>query len=435
MCGKEVKVKTVVYASGLLILGMLLSACQPASPSDSATSPAIPTVPPAISAPTLGVPTAAPVEETAPAAAPTQPAPAFPDPARFVWQPVVSGLERPLTLVASQDGTGRLFVVEQTGKIHIIQNDSLRPQPFLDLSATVSQLNSNQSEQGLLGLAFPPDFESSQVFYVNYTNRDGNTIIARYRVSADVNAAEPSSEEVLLQVEQPRANHNGGGMNFGPDGYLYIILGDGGGAGDPGNHAQNPETLLGSLLRIDVSPAEGYTIPADNPFVQGGGKPEVWAYGLRNAWRFSFDRLTGDLYLADVGQDAWEEINFLPAGSPGGFNFGWNYFEGTHPYQGTPPEDAVFIDPVHEYDHSLGQSITGGAVYRGQALPEFNGIYLFGDFISGRIWGMLPNEDYCRAVEELFQTGHYISTFGEDENGELYYSNYQQGTVYRLERR
>ncbi|MDX9863840.1 MAG: PQQ-dependent sugar dehydrogenase [Anaerolineaceae bacterium] len=356
----------------------------------------------------------------------------FPNLADFSWQPVVNGLDRPLDIVSSKDGTGRLFVVEQTGKIQIVQQNELLPRPFLDLSDAISQLNSNQSEQGLLGLAFPPDFHSSQVFYVNYTNRSGASVISRFRASPDSDIAERSSEEMLLQIEQPYSNHNGGKLQFGPDGYLYIGLGDGGGRGDPDNNGQNPNTLLGTILRIDVSDSTGYTIPEDNPFIQNGGQPEIWAWGLRNPWKFSFDSLTGDLYIADVGQDAWEEINYLPAGSPGGVNFGWNFLEGSHSYRGTPPENGTFVDPVYEYDHAQGKSVTGGYVYRGQALPAFYGMYIFGDFISGRIWGMLP---CCGEAEEIFQTGAYISTFGEDENGELYFGDYQQGVIYRLERK
>lgn len=423
--------------STLLISGfVLLSACQPISPNTHALVPATAATlsPKTISEAT---PKSIPALDTptAPDSAGVADAVAFPDPADFVWQPIASGLERPLDIVSPKDGTGRLFIVEQTGKIFILQQDILLPQPFLDLSETVSRLTSDESEQGLLGLAFPRDYATSQGFYINYTNRSGSSVIARYRVSDEMNAANPDSEDILLQIEQPSANHNGGGMQFGPDGFLYISVGDGGGTGDPGSNGQNPDNLLGTLLRIDVSAPQRYTIPADNPYLEGDGQPEVWAYGLRNPWRFSFDRLTGDLYIADVGQDAWEEINFLPAGSPGGFNFGWNFKEGSSPYRGTPPQDAIFIDPVHEYDHSLGKLITGGYVYRGQALPEFYGIYIFGDFISGRVWGMLPNEDYCRAVEELFQTGSYISTFGEDENGDLYFSDYLQGVIYRLERK
>jgi glucose/arabinose dehydrogenase len=419
-----------------ILLLLLLSACQPALVDRPIPSEVVPATSPTTAAEPVIVEPAPTATIVAPAeASGPMDAAVFPDPADFVWRPVVSGLERPLEIVPARDGTERLFLVEQTGKIYILLQDQLLPQPFLDLSERVSILRGNASEQGLLGLAFPPDFASSHVFYVNYTDQRGTSLTARYRVSADGNIADPTSEEVLLQIEQPAANHNGGGLQFGPDGYLYLSMGDGGDGGDPGNHGQNPNTLLGTLIRIDVSAPGVYTIPADNPFVQGGGAPEVWAYGLRNAWRFSFDRLTGDLYIADVGQSAWEEINYLPAGSSDGFNFGWNYLEGTYPYRGTPPENAILIDPVYEYDHSQGKSVTGGYVYRGQALPEWYGVYIFGDFISGRIWGMLPNEDYCRAVEELYQSGAYISSFGEDENGEIYFSDYRQGTIYRLERK
>ncbi|OGO62272.1 MAG: hypothetical protein A2030_03950 [Chloroflexi bacterium RBG_19FT_COMBO_50_10] len=229
----------------------------------------------------------------------------------------------------------------------------------------------------------------------------------------------------LLQIEQPFQNHNGGELQFGPDGYLYIGMGDGGSAGDPLGNGQSVETLLGKILRIDVDSSEPYAIPPGNPFAEGGGLWEIWHYGLRNPWRFSFDRLNGDLYIGDVGQDSWEEISYLPAGNPGGENLGWSFYEGSHPYRGSPPLDAVFVMPVAEYGHDLGNSITGGYVYRGRELPSWQGVYIYGDFSSGRVWGLLhlPDGGWQNAI--MYDTNANISSFGLDENGELYLVDYK----------
>jgi len=260
---------------------------------------------------------------------------------------------------------------------------------------------------------------------------NGNTVIARYQVSTDPNRADPKSEKVLLQVPQPYVNHNGGGLAFGPDGYLYIGLGDGGSQGDPHGNGQSLQTFLGKILRINVDADNGYTIPADNPLVGGGGKPEIWAYGLRNPWRFSFDRQPGDLYIADVGQDKWEEIDFLPAGIPGGSNFGWNLREGAHDYSGAPTAELALVDPAWEYDHSQGCAVIGGYVYRGQEYPEWQGIYLFGDNCSGSVWGLLRLDGKWQA-KLLFNTGLRIGSFGQDQTGELYLLDLQQGRVLKL---
>ncbi len=248
---------------------------------------------------------------------------------------------------------------------------------------------------------------------MNYTDKDGDTVIARFQATADPNLADPNSEVILLQVGQPFGNHNGGTMAFGSEGYLYIGLGDGGSAGDPFGNGQKLDTLLGKILRIDVDSAEPYAIPADNPFGN-----EIWAYGLRNPWRMSFDSLTGDLYIGDVGQGEWEEIDFISAGSAGGLNFGWDYFEGTHPYDGTPPQDAQLVPPVAEYDHGQGCSVTGGYVYRG-AMPEWNGIYLYGDYCSGNVWGLIRSGEGWQD-QVLFDAEGRITSFGQDESGEVY---------------
>jgi glucose/arabinose dehydrogenase len=238
-----------------------------------------------------------------------------------------------------------------------------------------------------------------------------------------------------LNVNQPYANHNGGGLAFGPDGYLYIGLGDGGSGGDPLGNGQNLQTMLGKLLRIDVDHVERYAIPTDNPFGESGGLPEIWAYGLRNPWRFSFDWLTGDLYIGDVGQDLWEEVDFVPAGKPGGMNFGWSNYEGNHPYKDQPSGSATFTWPVAEYSHSEGCSVTGGYVYRGSSLPEWQGVYFYGDYCSAKVWGLIQTSQDNWQSKILFSTSAKITTFGVDEAGEIYLADYQSGALLRLTRR
>ena len=354
----------------------------------------------------------------------------LPDPRQFSWTPLVSGLQRPLDLTSAGDDSGRLFVVEQPGVIRILQADQLLPDPFLDIRERVG---SEGNEQGLLGIAFHPQYAQNGFFYLNYTDQRGDTVIARYTVSSsDPNQADPGSELVLLQVDQPYPNHNGGQVAFGPDGFLYIGLGDGGSANDPHGNGQSLQTLLGKILRIDVNNGERYGIPADNPFAARGGLPEIWMYGLRNPWRFSFDRATGDLYIADVGQNAWEEINFWPAGMPGGANFGWDYREGAHSFEGTPPSDLELVDPVAEYQHPLGCSVTGGFVYRGQAVPAMQGVYLYADYCSGIVWGLLRQDGGSWQNEVLFETGANVSSFGLDADGEIYLINQSEGSISRL---
>jgi glucose/arabinose dehydrogenase len=344
----------------------------------------------------------------------------LPDPSGYSWQEVVNGLNQPEGLMNAGDGSGRLFIVEQAGLIRILKDGAVLPTPFLDLTQKVDCCG----ERGLLGLVFHPKYSENGFFYVDYTEKTGNhlyTVIARYSVSArDPNQADPNSELRMLHIEQPFQNHKGGQLQFGPDGYLYIGMGDGGSQGDPDGNGQSLETLLGKILRIDVDHNEPYAVPSDNPYVNGGGLVEIWAYGLRNPWRFSFDRLNGDLYVGDVGQDAWEEIDYLTAGNPGGQNFGWNYYEGTHPYRGSPPAGMKFVMPVAEYSHDLGNSVIGGYVYRGVNLPAWQGVYLYGDYGSGRVWGLLHLIDGSWLNSIMFETGRQISSFGVDENGEIY---------------
>lgn len=352
----------------------------------------------------------------------------IPDPAAYSWQLAAEGLARPVGVVNAGDGSGRLFIIEQEGKIRMLQDGYLAAEPFLDISGQVTR---EGNEQGLLGLAFHPEYAQNGYFYVNYTDLNGHTVISRLRVSADANLADPSTELRLLQVNQPYANHNGGGMAFGPDGYLYLGLGDGGLAGDPQGNGQNTNSMLGKLLRIDVDGSDPYVVPSDNPFAAGGGAPEVWAMGLRNPWRFSFDPQSGDLYIGDVGQGEWEEIDYLHAGSPGGANFGWDYYEAYSEYEGTAPADVSFVEPVAAYPHSVGCSVTGGEVYRGASLPELQGVYLYGDYCSGSVWGLLRQADGSWQNQLMFQVQAQIASFGRDEAGELYLADLQ-GNVYKL---
>jgi glucose/arabinose dehydrogenase len=348
------------------------------------------------------------------------------------FEPVAAGLSSPLGVVHAGDGSGRLFILEQTGRIRIHDGTQLLATPFLDLSGLVTCCG----ERGLLGLAFHPDYTANGLFYVHYTNTSGNTAIARYRVTADPNVADAASGQVLLNVTQPFTNHKGGQLAFGPDRWLYIGLGDGGSGGDPDNRAQNLGTLLGKILRIDVDGAAPYAIPATNPFRStAGAMPEIWAYGLRNPWRFSFDRQTGDLFIADVGQGAREEVNFQSAASRGGENYGWRLMEGTLCFNPTSGcNNGSLILPILEYDHSLGCSVTGGYRYRGGRFPQFGGRFFYGDFCTGRIWtGIQSGATW--SGPQLMDTALSISSFGEGEDGELYVVHYgsgNNGTVQRI---
>jgi glucose/arabinose dehydrogenase len=428
----------------LALFAVILAACQSQtelSPPPSPTPIIVVSSPTQVSPPIT--PTPAPGNEQAPPAQPAKPTEtvhiptpttqvasvaALPAPNTAQWKLVTSGLNSPVGIASALDGSGRLFVLEQAGVIRIIQDGALLTNPFLDISGQVSCCG----ERGLLGLAFHPRYMENGQFFVNYTDLDGNTVIARFEVSSnDPNQADASSEKRLIYIQQPYPNHNGGAVVFGPDGYLYLGLGDGGSGGDPQGNGQSTSTVLGKILRIDVDGGSPYAIPADNPFVNGGGLLEIWAYGLRNPWRISFDRAIGDLYIGDVGQNAWEEIDFLPAGSPGGANFGWNYREGTHPYQGSPPANLALVEPIAEYSHDQGCSVTGGAVYRGSALPAWQGVYLYGDYCSGKVWGLVRNPLGAWLNGLLFETGSTISSFGTDEAGELYLVDYS-GSLFKL---
>jgi uncharacterized protein (TIGR03437 family) len=342
---------------------------------------------------------------------------------------VATGIPAPTDIQNAGDGSNRLFVTQQNGIIRVVKDTGLVATPFLDIRSKTT----GTGERGLLGLAFPPGFPQKQRFYVDYTDLNGNTVIAQYRVTANPDVADPASETILLRVTQPFANHNGGQIRFGPDGYLYIAMGDGGSAGDPQGNGQRLNTLLGKLLRIDVESTPGQAqIPGTNPFVNtAGARGEIWSYGLRNPWRFSFDRATGDLWIGDVGQDTYEEINLQPASSRGGENYGWNRTEGLHCYTSGCSMQGITM-PVAEYSHTAAAcSITGGFRYRGSS-PGLQGAYIYGDLCNGMIWA-LEWTGSAWANRTLLASGYSITTFGEGENGEVYVANANTGSIYRIE--
>lgn len=359
---------------------------------------------------------------------------------------IAADLDAPVTITHAGDGSERLFIVEQAGRIRVIKNNKLIPDIFLDIRKRVA----DGGERGLLGLAFHPRFKDNGKFYVNYTtDQDGlTTRVSEFRINKD-GAGNSNSEKVLLSFKQPWGNHNGGQLAFAADGYLYIAIGDGGAGDDPNNNGQNLNTVLGKILRIDVNRSgnnKAYGIPRDNPFVgKKKSRPEIWAYGLRNPWRFSFDRLTGELYAADVGQDEIEEIDIIKKGR----NYGWRVMEGPICTPGVNPncKKTGFELPVYSYDHDVGRSITGGYVYRGKKYPSLCGVYLYGDFVSQAIWGIRVKKEKVITHKTLFEaksmlylaldyfrdSGLLISTFGEDEDGEVYVAAYQSGRIYRIE--
>jgi glucose/arabinose dehydrogenase len=355
--------------------------------------------------------------------------------ATVVLKPVASGLSKPVLVTNAHDGSGRLFIVEKTGKIRVMKNGALLPTPLINLTSQVS----TGSEQGLLGLAFHPSFKTNGLFYVDFTRLNGDTVIDQYRVSpTNGNVAVLSSVRHIIAIAQPYANHNGGDIVFGPDGYLYIGMGDGGSAGDPGNRAQNVNSLLGKILRINVNGSVGtqqYRIPSGNPYIGRTGRDEIWSLGLRNPWRFSFDRLTGALWIGDVGQSNYEEIDrSTVAGSARGrgVNFGWRQLEGRHCYNpATGCNTTGKMMPVVEYTHSEGCAVTGGFVYRGTAVPSLVGRYVFGDYCSGRIWTVANGAASPMTKALLLDTNMLISSFGEDEHGELYVVDLN-GSIYRF---
>jgi glucose/arabinose dehydrogenase len=410
---------------GALLCGMglvLLAACQ-SSPARSAA----------------GSSGSATPEPSAPAIATTSPSPTIPAEAPTVALTLVAdGMLDPVGVTSG--GDRRLYVNERAGRVVAIEPDGSLT-VFGDLSDRIAA----GGERGLLGLAFHPDYQHNRRLFVDYTRSgaggdEGDTVVAELRASANGATLDPTTERVLLTVDQPAANHNGGQLAFGPDGYLYIGLGDGGGGGDPFGNGQNPDALLGSILRIDVdaAPAEGkaYAIPPDNPFAGGGGAPEIWAKGVRNPWRFSFDRTTSQIWIGEVGQGAYEEIDRAPA-ETGGLNYGWPILEGNHCYESAtcvPP--AGYQPPITEYSHADGCSVTGGYVYRGTEQPGLGGFYLFGDYCSGNLWAIQADAAAPAGgivtPQLLLATGLAISSFGEDAAGELFLADLNGGSIYRI---
>jgi glucose/arabinose dehydrogenase len=411
-------------ALGLLLAVSWLAGCMRPAATLPAPSELPPTPTPSVT-PTFE-PTPFVPEATLPAPTPEVLTGQLPHAGDVAIEPMLSGLDRPLYLTHAGDDTGRIFIVEKPGMILVLPPGEASPVTYLDLR---DRVGSTASEQGLLGLAFHPRFAENGLFFVDYTDRNGNTVIARFAAAPKEDSAPPSSEQVVLRIDQPYANHNGGQLAFGPDGFLYVGVGDGGSAGDPLGAGQNLDTRLGKILRLDVDSGELYAPAAGNPWQsQGGARAEVWAYGLRNPWRFSFDRATGEMWIGDVGQNQYEEIDLQPAGV-GGLNYGWNLMEGLHAYQGGYREGLTL--PVWEYDHTQGCSVTGGYVYRGQALPALRGVYLFGDYCSGTLWGLARAPDGGWNAVQLLATGLSLASFGEDQAGEVYLVDLGGG-VYRL---
>jgi glucose/arabinose dehydrogenase len=346
--------------------------------------------------------------------------------AGLALEKVADGLEAPLDLVAPP-GDPRLFVVEQPGRIRIIEHGHLLERPFLDLTREVSY----GGERGLLGLAFHPSFRENRRFFVNYTDRSGNTRVERFEVGSDPDRADPATRKTILEVDQPYSNHNGGHILFGPEGMLYIGMGDGGSGGDPHGNGQDRGTLLGDLLRIDVDHGDPYAIPPDNPFVgRAGMRGEIWAWGLRNPWRFCFDPVEGLLYIADVGQNRWEEIDVAGAREPG-LNYGWNRMEGTHCFRNPLCDKAGLTPPAVEYGHDQGCSVTGGFVYRGRAIPAILGHYFYADYCAGWIRSFRWRDGRATEAREWDLVPGAVTSFGLDSAGELYVV-VESGQVFRI---
>jgi glucose/arabinose dehydrogenase len=412
---------------------LILIACSTPAPQAAApvTAPPVASVAPAASAVPLPTTTPRPAN-----ADNTESAPFDPSALQIVLAPVATGFDSPVLATNAADGSQRLFIVEKPGRVRVLQNAEMLASPFLDIT---DRVGSRANEQGLLGLAFPPNFSETGHFFVNYTDLSGNTVISRFTVPSDSVTADPTSETIVLRIQQPAPNHNGGNLAFGPEGYLYVGTGDGGASNDRFANGQNPSSLLGKMLRLDVTtdPTVPYSIPSDNPWVtadwQGVDvRDEVWALGLRNPWRYSFDAKTGDLWIADVGQNQYEEINFVEAGAPGGINFGWPIMEASHCFNSAECNQESLHLPVLEYDHAGSCSVTGGHVYRGQAYAALEGVYFFADYCSGTIWAAYPTQHGDWQTAPMLETGMNISSFGVDENGEIYAVAYG-GDVSRIE--
>ena len=366
----------------------------------------------------------------------------FPEPENYNWLMIAEGLTNPTVLTHAGDGTGRLFIAQKTGLINVIADGQILEEPFLDIRENI---HISFFEQGLLGLAFHPNYVENGYFFVHYTDTQGNTKLVRYTISnSNPNLADEKSRKVILYVEQPWVNHNGGHIEFGPDGYLYIGLGFGRHDPDPDGNAQSLDVLLGKLLRLDVDNGNPYAIPEDNPFANGGGRPEIWAYGLRNPYRFSFDSINGDLFIGDVGGEEREEIDNLVADFEGVPNFGWSFNEGNLSLAGRPatahyksmverpPTGTILQAPITDYKHEETRcAVIGGVVYRGAALPAWEGVYVYGDYCSGEIFALVPRDNGVWESRVLYESPIQVTSFGVDEEGELYVLDFG-GEIYKL---
>lgn len=416
-------------ATRAAVLAIVLAGCGGGSTGSAA--------PPATSPPTATT-GSAPIVSVAPSpAVPASPSltpapvPSFdPTGLRVELREIARGFTSPLGIATAGDGSNRVFVVEQGGTVRIVRNGQVGARPFLDIADRIS----SGGERGLLGLAFHPSFPDDPRLFVDYTDRTGDTQVSSFRVDpASPDVVDAGTEERLLHVKQPYPNHNGGALAFGPDGFLFISLGDGGSGGDPQGNGQSTDTLLAKILRIDVdrpSADRRYGIPNDNPFAAGGGKPEIWLTGLRNPWRMSFDRATGDLWIGDVGQASWEEVDVQRAGVPGGTNFGWNRMEGSHCYRPTSGcEEPSLVLPVTDYGHDQGCTVIGGVVARGTDQPALTGGYLFADYCSGRVWAIDPSTNGYRKPTLVGETGRNVAAFAEDEAGRVLAVDISGGTL------
>jgi glucose/arabinose dehydrogenase len=408
----------------VVVMSLLLAACSPPLVSPAASGEPLAPAPHPTRTPvdlnTSGAPAPSPAATLAPIAE---------NPPSLALEAVASGISEPISIEATPDGW--LLVNERNGRVMAVNPDG---ETALALDLTDRVLGGG--ERGLLGLALHPEWPEIGRIFVHYTDRNGDTVLSEFAATStsDPPVLDRASERVLLQVAQPYANHNGGQLAFGPDGYLYFGLGDGGAGGDPLGNGQNPFTLLGAILRLDVSEPGAYSIPEDNPFADGAdGAPEVYLWGLRNPWRFSFDPATGQMWIADVGQSAYEELNRLDPVADAGANLGWNVMEGSHCYADAACSSAGMLLPVAEYGRDLGCSITGGYVYRGQAIPDLGGWYLSGDYCSGRLFGVRSDAAGEAVIPRvLLETGANISSFGSGSDGELYVADLTSGTIYRI---
>ena len=423
------RARRTAFSVAILIVVTLAAGCAPASSSTGPLSPS------AASSPSVAASPSAQTSEASPSARPSSAAPLFDPTGQSVAVAVAAtGLTSPLDVTNAGDGSGRLFVAEQAGRIRIVKDGALLARPFLDISARIA----SGGERGLLGIAFHPRYTADPRFFADYTDLDGNTVVSEFRVNAaNPDLADPNSETVLLHVRQPYSNHNGGALEFGPDGMLYIALGDGGSEGDPHGYGRRLDTLLAKILRIDVdsTPANGaaYVVPPDNPFVAtAGAKPEIWLTGLRNPWRMRFDGATGDLWIGDVGQNKWEEIDVARAGAKG-LDYGWNTMEGFHCYQ---PSDGCHQTgltlPLAEYGHALGCAVIGGVVVRDPRQGRLAGGYLFGDACSDNLWLMDPVGGGRREPVIVAHLGRSISSIGLGEDGSVYATSLSAGVLLRL---